>query len=175
MTRSKSLATSTSHTLPFDRLSPRDFERLCLWLVEREGFERAEHLGAAGSEQGRDIIAWREGALWAFQCKRARSFGPKDALAEVEKVLLVPHNERPATLTWWARVHLAHRSLEVAPRTFYRGWVLGCLARSRRGSVGTRTPAVWPFNSPPAGRMAQRCRATLHVGELAVSSYARCT
>ncbi len=27
--------TSTTHTLPFDKLSPRDFERLCLWLVER--------------------------------------------------------------------------------------------------------------------------------------------
>ena len=60
--------TRTTHTLHFDQLSPRDFERLCLWLVEREGYERAEHLGAAGSEQGRDIIAWREGALWAFQC-----------------------------------------------------------------------------------------------------------
>ena len=49
--------TRTTHTLPFDKLSPRDFERLCLWLVEREGYERAEHLGAAGSEQGRDIVA----------------------------------------------------------------------------------------------------------------------
>ena len=28
----------------------------CLWLVEREGFERAEHLGAAGSEQGREGV-----------------------------------------------------------------------------------------------------------------------
>ena len=50
MTRSRPPITGTTHTLPFDRLSPRDFERLCLWLVEREGFERAEHLGAAGSE-----------------------------------------------------------------------------------------------------------------------------
>ena len=31
--------TRTTHTLPFDELSPRDFERLWLWLVEREGFE----------------------------------------------------------------------------------------------------------------------------------------
>jgi len=44
--------TGTTHTLPFDRLSPRDFERLCLWLVEHDGpalslskgYERAEHL-----------------------------------------------------------------------------------------------------------------------------------
>ena len=52
--------TGTTHTLPFDKLSPRDFERLCLWLVEREGYERAEHLGAAGSEQGRDIVVCRK-------------------------------------------------------------------------------------------------------------------
>ena len=66
MTHSQPPITGTTHTLPFDRLSPRDFERLCLWLVEREepalslskGYERAEHLGAAGSEQGRDIVAW---------------------------------------------------------------------------------------------------------------------
>ena len=49
--------------------------------VEREGYERTEHLGAAGSEQGRDIVAWREGARWAFQCKQVRNFGPKVALA----------------------------------------------------------------------------------------------
>jgi tetratricopeptide (TPR) repeat protein len=92
--------TRTTHTLPFDKLSPRDFERLCLWLVEREGYQRAEHLGAAGSEQGRDIIAWRESALWAFQCKRVQRFGPKDALAEVEKVLALPEAERPAGLVF---------------------------------------------------------------------------
>jgi len=61
--------TRTTHTLPFDKLSPRNFERLCLWLVEREGYQRAEHLGASGSEQGRDVVAWREGALWAFRRK----------------------------------------------------------------------------------------------------------
>ena len=81
MTQSQPPITGTTHTLPFDKLSPRDFERLCLWLVEREGYERAEHLGAVGSEQGRDIVAWREGARWAFQCKRVQRFGPQDALA----------------------------------------------------------------------------------------------
>jgi len=92
--------TGTTHTLPFDKLSPRDFERLCLWLVEREGYERAEHLGAAGSEQGRDIIAWREGRLWAFQCKRVQHFGPKDALAEIAKILALPPDQRPAELVF---------------------------------------------------------------------------
>jgi hypothetical protein len=28
--------TATTHLLPFHQLSPRDFERLCLWLVERD-------------------------------------------------------------------------------------------------------------------------------------------
>jgi tetratricopeptide (TPR) repeat protein len=100
LTQSQPPVTGTTHTLPFDKLSPRDFERLCLWLVERKGYERAEHLGTAGSEQGRDIVAWREGARWAFQCKRARSFGPKDALAEVEKVLALPEAERPVGLVF---------------------------------------------------------------------------
>ena len=100
MTQSQPPITSTTHTLPFDKLSPRDFERLCLWLVKREGYERAEHLGAAGSEQGRDIVAWREGLLWAFQCKRVQRFGPKDALTEVEKVLALPEDQRPVGLVF---------------------------------------------------------------------------
>jgi hypothetical protein len=56
LTQPKPTITGTTHELPFDKLSPRQFERLCLWLVEREGWDRAEHLGAAGGEQGRDIV-----------------------------------------------------------------------------------------------------------------------
>jgi hypothetical protein len=63
LTQSQPPITRTTHALPFDKLSPHDFERLCLWLVEREGYGRAEHLSAAGSEQDRNIVAWREGAL----------------------------------------------------------------------------------------------------------------
>ena len=90
MPDSKPLITGTTHPLPFNQLSPRDFERLCLWLVEREGFQNAEHLGASGSEQGRDLIAWHDGEKWAFQCKRVKQFGPKDALEEAQKVLALP-------------------------------------------------------------------------------------
>jgi hypothetical protein len=100
LARSKPSITGTAHTLPFDKLSPRDFERLCLWLVEREGFDHAEHLGAAGKEQGRDIVAWREDQLWAFQCKRVQRFGPSDALKEVAKVLGLPQDQRPAVLVF---------------------------------------------------------------------------
>ena len=33
----------------------------------REGFEQARVLRAAGSEQGLDFIAWRDGELWFGQ------------------------------------------------------------------------------------------------------------
>ena len=59
MTQPQPPITRTTHTLPFDKLSPRDFVRLCLWLVEREGYERADHLGAAGSDRGRGLITYR--------------------------------------------------------------------------------------------------------------------
>jgi transcription elongation factor Elf1 len=81
--------TSTTHILPFNELSPLDFERLCLWLVGREGYVRAEHLGAAGNEQGRDVIAYKptpDGEeLWYFQCKRYRSIGAATLKGEVDK------------------------------------------------------------------------------------------
>ena len=47
-TQPQSQITATTHSLPFGQLSPRNFEHL--WLVEREGCEHVEHLGAAGSE-----------------------------------------------------------------------------------------------------------------------------
>jgi len=81
----------TTHVLSFDRLSPVDFERLCLWLVEREGYTRAEHLGLAGSEQGRDVVAYKPTLhgeeLWYFQCKRYRSINARTLKDEVDKYL----------------------------------------------------------------------------------------
>ena len=77
--------TKTNHVLPFGELSPSQFERLCLWLVEREGYARAEHLGEAGSEQGRDVIAWQDNQLWYFQCKRYQTISVKTLIEEVEK------------------------------------------------------------------------------------------
>jgi hypothetical protein len=81
----------TTHVLSFDRLSPVDFERLCLWLVEREGYARGEHLGLAGSEQGRDVVAYKPAPqgeeLWYFQCKRYASIGARTLKEEVDKYL----------------------------------------------------------------------------------------
>jgi outer membrane protein assembly factor BamB len=82
---------ATTHVLSFDRLSPADFERLCLWLVEREGYTKGEHLGLAGGEQGRDVVAYKlttQGEeLWYFQCKRYRSINVKTLTDEVDKYL----------------------------------------------------------------------------------------
>ncbi len=79
--------TGTTHELPFEKLSPRDFERMCLWLVRREGYPTAEHHGAAGSDRGRDLVAQREKGLTAFQCKRVGEFGPSDAEDAVHRIL----------------------------------------------------------------------------------------
>ena len=87
--------TGTSHILPFEQLWPRDFERLCLWLVPREGYERAEYLGEAGGEQGRDVVAWKSGRRFVFQCKRVQSFTKAGALKEIEKLRGLPVEEQP--------------------------------------------------------------------------------
>ncbi len=86
--------------LPLDLLSPADFERLCLWLVRREGFEAVEHLGEAGSEQGRDLVARRDGRRFAFQCKRVQRFAAADAKREIEKIRQLPASEQPDELVF---------------------------------------------------------------------------
>jgi len=81
--------TKGTHLLPFGELSPEEFERLCLWLVERKGYLRPEHLGKAGNEQGRDVIAYRatssDEQLWYFQCKRYETISAATLIEEVEK------------------------------------------------------------------------------------------
>jgi HJR/Mrr/RecB family endonuclease len=58
---SKPPLTGAAHTCPFEKLSPADFERLGVWLVKREGYALVEHPGEAGNEQGRDLVAWKDG------------------------------------------------------------------------------------------------------------------
>ena len=97
-TREKPRMTGGSHPLPFDKLAPLEFERLCLWLVTREGYERAEHLGEAGSEQGRDVVAWKNGCRVVFQCKRVQAFNAAVAKKEIEKLRSLPAEVQPADL-----------------------------------------------------------------------------
>jgi tetratricopeptide (TPR) repeat protein len=85
----KPLIIATTKTLPFEALEPSEFERLCLWLVEVEGYERAGHLGAAGSDHGHDVIAYKKGALgeevWCFQCKRSARLEKTTLIKEIDK------------------------------------------------------------------------------------------
>ncbi len=87
--------TASSHLLPFNRLSAETFERLCLWLVKREGFTSVQYLGEAGSDQGRDLVAYRGGQRYAFQCKRVARFGPREATQEIAKLRSLPASEWP--------------------------------------------------------------------------------
>ena len=87
--------------LALDRLSPQDFERLTYWLVRREGYERVEYLGEAGSEQGRDVVACKDGRRVVFQCKRVKRFGLATAKEEIEKLrALAEPEEKPDELVF---------------------------------------------------------------------------
>jgi tetratricopeptide (TPR) repeat protein len=99
-THDKPLRTGGSHTLPFDKLAPGEFERLCLWLVQREGYSRIEHLGEAGSEGGRDVVAWKEGRRFIFQCKRVQAFTLSHARKEIEKLRRLPVADQPHELVF---------------------------------------------------------------------------
>ncbi len=91
---------TTEQELPLDRLSPRDFERLTYWLVRREGYERVEFLGQAGSEQGRDVVAWKGGRRVVFQCKRVRRFVLAGAVDELAKLEKLGEGERPDVMVF---------------------------------------------------------------------------
>jgi hypothetical protein len=71
--------------LPIDKLPPNEFERLCYWLVKREGFKSVEHLEYK-NKGGLDIIAEKDGRSWAFQCKRVQRFSLYDAKMEIDKL-----------------------------------------------------------------------------------------
>ena len=81
MADSRPAGTVSRHPLPFDKLSPLDFERLCLWLVEREGYERADegrkmacgrrHFEEAGEGRQEEVVPAAEG--WTFTTGRRGS------------------------------------------------------------------------------------------------------
>ena len=80
------IVTSAKHLLPFNRLSSNDFERLCLWTAEREGFDKLQHTGVVGSDGGMDIVGFKDDQKYIFQCKRVKKFGPTDAIRELRKI-----------------------------------------------------------------------------------------
>ncbi|MEM9598280.1 MAG: TIR domain-containing protein, partial [Acidobacteriota bacterium] len=108
---------STRQRLYFDALSPADFERLCLWLVELEGYSDVEHLGQAGGDDGCDVIGWRDKVRIAFQCKRVRALGPTAIQKEVEKVLGLPEGEIPGELIFVAPTSVSANARRTARET----------------------------------------------------------
>lgn len=83
-------ATATKHVLPFEKLDPTTFERLCLWLVRAKGYLQPEHYGLAGTDHGRDIVAYHPvnmTNLFYFQCKRTSQTDTESLKREVDKIV----------------------------------------------------------------------------------------
>lgn len=117
MPKLKPSVTATDHVLPFEKLSDEDFERLCLALVSEEGYEHAAHLGMAGSDAGRDIVAYRGERRFIFQCKRYKTFGPADAEAAVVKAFALPYRLLPEVFVLMVTCKVTPRTRERAEAT----------------------------------------------------------
>lgn len=165
----KPSVTKSNHVLPFRELSPAQFERLCLWLVEREGYLRPEHLGEAGNEQGRDVIAYRAAdsgeQLWYFQCKRYGTIGAATLIKEVEKYneLVIADPAKKA----FGIVFVTNATLSAAVREKVRGF---CCKHGYECQFWARTeldmfikkhPAIVAefFNLPTAAKKGGRIKS----------------
>jgi formylglycine-generating enzyme required for sulfatase activity len=103
---------TTEATLPFERLSPKDFERLCFALLAAEGHTDRRHWGAAGSEGGCDLVSTApDGRRVVTQCKRVKSLSPDAAEKELRKVLKKPPSPEPELWSLVAACDLS-RNLE---------------------------------------------------------------
>jgi hypothetical protein len=102
--------TSGRHVIHFADLSPREFQRLCLWLLREEGYTGVEHVGAAGSDQGCDLAATKDRRRWVCQCKRVARFGPRAAEKEIDKVLEWPEPERPDDLLFMVTCDISSKT-----------------------------------------------------------------
>ncbi|MCH9648189.1 MAG: tetratricopeptide repeat protein, partial [Deltaproteobacteria bacterium] len=77
--------TRTEHMLPFNRLSGDEFERLCLWVLDLEGYKEIDLLGGSG-DGGVDLTATKDGRRIYVQCKNVATFGKaatRDAFAKI--------------------------------------------------------------------------------------------
>jgi hypothetical protein len=116
--------TKTNHLLPFGELSPAQFERLCLWLVKEEGYLNGEHLGEAGNDQGRDVIAYRitdsGKQLWYFQCKRYSKISATILLEEIEKykeLVKADPTEKPFGVVFVTNARVSAKARKEARKT----------------------------------------------------------
>ena len=122
--------TGSNHPLPFGALSPREFERLCHWLVCREGYENVEWLGASGRDKGRDVVAWRDGVRVVFQCKRVKAFRGTDAEKEIEKLRALPVAQQPGELIFVVSCDVSADTREAARAAVIPGPVPGMVSPS---------------------------------------------
>ena len=75
--------------LPFFSLSPREFERLIYWIFKSDiKWRNVEWRGAAGSEEGKDILAIKKDSdkNWIIQAKRDKAFSRSNLINEFSKV-----------------------------------------------------------------------------------------
>ncbi|HEX7314151.1 MAG TPA: tetratricopeptide repeat protein [Pyrinomonadaceae bacterium] len=142
--------TRTNKPLPFGELSPPEFERLCLWLVQREGYLRAEHLGESGSEQGRDIIAYKPTDagehLWYFQCKHHGKIGAAKFIAELKNHdELAARNpvDKPAGIAFVTSAALSAAAREqVSARCARHGYEAVFWARGELDALVNKSPDI---------------------------------
>ncbi len=75
--------------LPYSSISPREFERLILWILKsNKDWTKVQWRGAAGKEKGKDILAVKvdSNRNWIVQAKRDKNFSRKDLNDEFLKV-----------------------------------------------------------------------------------------
>jgi HJR/Mrr/RecB family endonuclease len=71
-------------------MSPRDFEELVFWILQKEGFKNVTWYGESGSDKGRDITCQRIEYLGAnmlisdciVQCKNYHRYVPLETIYE---------------------------------------------------------------------------------------------
>ena len=147
------MLTRTYNDLPFEYLAPGKFEELCLALVRRDVDPDAQHLGAAGSDEGYDVRATVDGKVVCYQCKRYQTFQLSHAKKAIdaafagkeppdEMVFVLPRVVRlelrrqiedttcPVPCSFWARTELQDRLWEHAD-----------LVERFFGNIRSRTPA----------------------------------
>ena len=81
---------SIPYEIPLAKMNDKEFERLCMWIVEEKpnGVEFEDVLWLneeGGGERGRDVIATEISTdkKWVFQCKQVIQFGPSDIESEL--------------------------------------------------------------------------------------------
>jgi hypothetical protein len=109
--------------LPFDKLPPSEFERLCYWLIKREGFKSVKHLEIK-NRQGCDITADKDGKSWGFQCKRVQRFSLYDVKTEIDKL---PKGDIPDVFVFIVACSVSYytgkRTLEEFPEMKIDFWI----------------------------------------------------